>query len=401
MIGMAQKGGAVLTHLKIAPTQDEIGSPRVAAGGARLVLGCDLVVAAGAQAIPTMRRGVTAAVVNLEAAMTGDFTRAPDLAFPGDRLRQAILDAAGPSGTSFLDAGRLARALVGDAIGANLLLVGFAWQKGLLPLSREAIERAIEVNGVQTDFNRRAFLWGRRAAHDLAAVEAVIGARAPEPDPTLDDLVARRAEFLTAYQDEAYARRYRERVARVREAEARRVPGRTELAEAVARNLFKLMAIKDEYEVARLWTDGSFQRQLEREFERWDALEVHLAPPVLAERDSRGRLKKRRFGPWMLRGMRVLARLKRLRGTAIDPFGRTAERKMERALLAEYESLVDELVDALDGARHATAVELARVPEQIRGFGHVKDASIQRAKASEAALLTRWRGEQPALQAAE
>ena len=154
MIGMAQKGGAVLTHLKIAPTQDEIGSPRIAAGGARLVLGCDLVVAAGAQAIPTMRRGATAAVVNLEAAMTGDFTRAPDLAFPGDRLRQAILDAAGPSATSFLDAGRLARALVGDAIGANLLLVGFAWQKGLIPLSREAIERAIEVNGVQIDFNR-------------------------------------------------------------------------------------------------------------------------------------------------------------------------------------------------------------------------------------------------------
>ncbi len=402
MIGMAQKGGAVLTHLKLAPTQDEIGAPRVAAGGAKLILGCDLVVAAGAQAVPTMRRGVTAAVVNLEAAMTGDFTRAPDLAFPADRLRRAIEDGVGPANASFLDAGRLARALVGDAIGANLLLVGYAWQKGLIPLSRDAIERAILINGVQTDFNRRAFLWGRRAAHDLAAVEAVIGT-APKPTavPGLDDLIARRVEFLTAYQDEAYARRYRERVARVRDAEARRVPGRTDLAEAVARNLFKLMAIKDEYEVARLWTDGSFLRQLGAEFERWDALEVHLAPPLLAEQDTKGHLKKRRYGPWMLRAMRVVAGLKRLRGTAIDPFGRTAERRMERRLLADYETLLDELLERLDADNHATAVELARVPAQIRGFGHVKEANVQRAKAAEAALLERWRSPPAVLQAAE
>ena len=402
MIGMAQKGGAVLTHLKLAPTQDEIGAPRVAAGGAKLILGCDLVVAAGAQAVPTMRRGVTAAVVNLEAAMTGDFTRAPDLAFPADRLRRAIEDGVGPANASFLDAGRLARALVGDAIGANLLLVGYAWQKGLIPLSRDAIERAILINGVQVDFNRRAFLWGRRAAHDLAAVEAVIGT-APKPTavPGLDDLIARRVEFLTAYQDEAYARRYRERVARVRDAEARRVPGRTDLAEAVARNLFKLMAIKDEYEVARLWTDGSFLRQLGAEFERWDALEVHLAPPLLAEQDTKGHLKKRRYGPWMLRAMRVVAGLKRLRGTAIDPFGRTAERRMERRLLADYETVLDELMERLDADNHATAVELARIPAQIRGFGHVKEANVKRAKAAEAALLERWRSPSAVLQAAE
>ena len=404
MIGMAQKGGAVLTHLKIAPTQAEIGAPRVAAGGARLILGCDLVVAAGAQAVPTMRRGVTAAIVNLESSMTGDFTRAPDLAFPADRLRQAILDAAGPTMTGFLDAGRLARALVGDAIGANLLLVGYAWQKGLIPLSREAIERAIEVNGVQTDFNRRAFLWGRRAAHDLAAVEAVIGTATQKPAAprTLDETIAHRAEFLTAYQDAAYARRYSDRVARVREVEARRVPGRTDLAEAVARNLFRLMAIKDEYEVARLWTDGSFLRQLGQEFDRWDALEVHLAPPLLAERDAiTGHQKKRRYGPWMLRAMRLLPRLKRLRGTAFDPFGRTAERRMERRLLAEYETLLDELVQGLDPPNHATAVELARIPEQIRGFGHVKEASVGRARAAWTDLLAAFRGDQAVLRAAE
>jgi indolepyruvate ferredoxin oxidoreductase len=404
MIGMAQKGGAVLTHLKIAPTQAEIGAPRIAAGGARLVLGCDLVVAAGAQVVPTMRRGVTAAVVNLDSSMTGDFTRAPDLAFPADRLRQAILDAAGPAATSFVDAGRLARALVGDAIGANLFLVGYAWQQGLLPLSREAIERAIEVNGVQVDFNRRAFLWGRRAAHDPGAVEAVIGTSAAKPATprTLDETVAHRAEFLTAYQDAAYARRYVERVTAVREAEARRAPGRTGLAEAVARNLFKLMAIKDEYEVARLWTDGSFLRQLGQEFERWDALEVHLAPPLLADRDpATGHLKKRRYGPWMLRAFRLLARMKRLRGTTLDPFGRRSERRMERRLLAEYETLLDELLERLDTASHPTALGLARIPEQIRGFGHVKEASVGRAKAAEAELLERWRAEQPALQAAE
>jgi indolepyruvate ferredoxin oxidoreductase len=230
----------------------------------------------------------------------------------------------------------------------------------------------------------------------------VIGA-APKPAASqgLDDLVARRAEFLTAYQDEAYARRYRERVARVREAEARRVPGRTDLAEAVARNLFKLMAIKDEYEVARLWTDGSFQRQLEREFERWDALEVHLAPPLLADEDAKGHLKKRRYGPWMLRAMRLLAGLKRLRGTVLDPFGRTAERRMERRLLAEYDALLDELVERLDAHNHGTALELARIPEQIRGFGHVKETNFVRAKAAESELLERWRGSVPLAQAAE
>jgi indolepyruvate ferredoxin oxidoreductase len=232
-------------------------------------------------------------------------------------------------------------------------------------------------------------------------VEAVIGARTAEPEPTLDEMIARRAEFLTAYQDEAYAARYRDRVARVRDAEARRTPGRTELAEAVARNLFKLMAIKDEYEVARLWTDGSFRRQLEREFERWDGLEVHLAPPLLAERDAKGHLKKRRFGPWMLRMMRLLARLKGVRGTAFDLFGRTAERRMERRLLADYETLVDELSRGLDTVNHVTAVDLARLPQQIRGFGHVKEANVARAEPISAGLLERWRTGSTQLQAAE
>ena len=390
MIGLAQKGGAVVSHLKLAPTQEEIGAARVAAGGARLVLGCDLIVAAGTQSVPTMRTGVTAVVVNRDAATTGAFTRSPDLALPLDRLEAAIVDAAGSGMVSFVDAGSLATRLVGDAIGANLLLVGYAWQKGLLPLGREAIERAIEVNGVQVDFNRQAFLWGRRLAHDPAAVEAVAsaGERRRPKLATLEEIVAHRSAFLVSYQDEALARRYRERVAKVREAEQRRVPGRSELGQAAARGLFKLMAIKDEYEVARLWTDGSFQEQLGREFESWERLEVHLAPPILGERDPvTGRPRKRRFGPWMLRAMRLLARAKRLRGTALDPFARTAERRMERELLRRYEALLDELAAGLSVESYDRAVELARLPERVRGFGHVKEASLREVVARWAELM--------------
>jgi indolepyruvate ferredoxin oxidoreductase len=351
-----------------------------------------------------MRSGVTAVVVNRDAATTGDFTRQPDLAFPADRLADAITKAAGPDRVAFIDAGRLATRLVGDAIGANLFLVGYAWQQGLIPLSREAIERAIEVNGVQTAFNRQAFLWGRRAAHDLALVEQAAGA-ADRPRPslrTLDELIAHRSAFLTAYQDEAYARRYREIVARVQAAEAERAPGRTGLAEAVARNLFKLMAVKDEYEVARLWTDGTFLAQLGAEFDRWDGLEIHLAPPFLAARDpATGHLRKRRYGPWMLRALRLLARLRTLRGTAFDPFARTKERKLERQLLRDYEARLDDLLQHLRPENHALAVDLARLPERIRGFGHVKEAHVQRAKVREAELLAAWRGEPALPQAAE
>ncbi|MEK0081972.1 indolepyruvate ferredoxin oxidoreductase family protein [Benzoatithermus flavus] len=404
MIGLAQKGGAVVSHLKLAPTQAEIGAARIQAGGARLVLGCDLVVAAGTQAVPTMRKGATAVVVNRDAVMTGDFTRDPDLALPADRLEQAILSAAGAEQVSFVDAGRLATRLVGDAIGANLFLVGYAWQKGLIPLSRAAIERAIEINGVQVAFNRQAFLWGRRAAYDLAAVERVAGAaegRRSVPR-TLDEIVDHRARFLAGYQDEAYARRYRAIVSRVAAAEAACLPGRTDLARTVAQNLAKLMAIKDEYEVARLWTDGVFLEQLGAEFERWDRLELHLAPPLLAGRDpATGRLKKRRYGPWLFPVLRLLARLKCLRGTTFDPFGRTAERKMERRLLAEYEALLDEILQKLTPENHPLAVELAALPEQMRGFGHVKEANVRRAKAKEAELLATFRGEAALLRAAE
>jgi indolepyruvate ferredoxin oxidoreductase len=385
MIGVAQKGGAVVSHLKLAPTAEATGAPRLAPGTADLVLGCDMMVAAGRGAVPLMAKERTRVVVNLDEQMTGDFTRDPDLVFPAARLLGDIEAAAGE--VARLDASALARRLLGDAIGANLLLVGYAWQRGWLPLSAAAILRAIEINGVAVDVNQRAFAWGRLAAHDPAAVAKLAAAPSSLQPDGLDAVVAHRSAFLTDYQDAAYAERYRQVVERVRAAEAAVLPESDTLALAVARYLFKLMAIKDEYEVARLYSGEAFRKQLEAEFESWDRLEVHLAPPLLASRDPRtGEPAKRRFGPWMLRAMRGLARLKGLRGTRWDVFGRTAERRLERQLLADYEALVDEVVGQLTPANHGVAVELLSLPERIRGFGHVKERHVREVKVREKRL---------------
>jgi indolepyruvate ferredoxin oxidoreductase len=405
MIGLAQKGGAVVSFAKIAPADVDIGAPRVAPGGADLVLGCDLVVAASRAVLATVRSGRTRMVVDTEETVTGDFTRDPDLTFPAEALRDTIRAAAGPSGAEFVDATRLARTLLGDSIAANLFLVGYAFQKGLLPVSAEAIQRAIELNGVAVDFNRAAFLWGRRTAHAPQAVESLLRRSAPPeetPPADLDALIAHRARHLEAWQDAAWAQRYVEIVERVRRREAEIVPGREELARAAAVGLAKLMSYKDEYEVARLYSDPAFEARLRAEFDGWERLEFHLAPPLLASRDPQtGHLLKRRFGPWMRHAFRLLARMKRLRGTMFDPFGHTAERRRERALIREYEQILDEVLERLSADNHALAVELARLPERIRGFGHVKEAAIRRFEAEKEALLARLRGERPLLRAAE
>jgi indolepyruvate ferredoxin oxidoreductase len=255
--------------------------------------------------------------------------------------------------------------------------------------------------------NRRAFLWGRRAAHDLAAVEAhaMPASEAPEYrrlSASLDEMINRRVAHLTEYQDAAYANRYRAMVERVREVEAERARGHTELTEAVARYYFKLLAYKDEYEVARLYTNGEFLAQLGRQFEGQPKLKIHLAPPLVAQRDpATGRPKKRAYGPWMLTAMRYLARCKRLRGTPLDPFGYTAERRLERRLIAEYEAVLKEVLQQLTLANHEIAVELACLPEQIRGFGHVKDRHLVMAKERESALLAALRAPESRLSAAE
>jgi len=400
MTGLAQKGGAVTSHVRIADNPDDIHAVRVAAGEANAVIGCDLVVSASPEALAKMREGQTRAAINCFEAPTAGFVRNPDLEFPGAALQDIIREAVGADALDAVDATRLATALMGDSIATNMFMLGYAYQKGLVPLSGEAIERAIELNGVAVDANMQSFVWGRRAAVDLAMVEkaATAGSDAPAeraPARTLDEIVARRVELLTAYQDAAYAKRYEDLVRRVAAVEAERAKGRQGLAEAVARNYYKLLAYKDEYEVARLYTDGTFERKLRESFDGDVTLKFHLAPPLFARRDPEtGELKKGTYGPWMFKAMRRLAALKRLRGTALDIFGHTAERRRERALIGEYEAVIEELLAGLGQDNHALAVEIAEVPDHIRGYGHVKERHLAEAKAHEGQLLRAFR--QPA-----
>ncbi|HLJ64511.1 MAG TPA: DUF6537 domain-containing protein, partial [Stellaceae bacterium] len=327
-------------------------------------------------------QGETRAIINTHETITGDFTRDPDLQFPETDLQKLIVDAAGAKASDFLDATRLATALIGDSIATNPFMLGYACQKGLLPVSAEALQRAIELNAVAVEANKRAFLWGRRAAHDLAAVERFVAGMAPETiapalAKTLEEIVAKRADFLTGYQNAAYANRYRALVERVRKAEAERAPGMSGLAEAAARCYFKLLAYKDEYEVARLYADERFRAALESQFEGDYRLEFHLAPPLVAKRDPDSGLPlKSSYGASMLRVFGLLARFRFLRGSLLDPFGHTAERRRERQLIKDYEALVEEVLAELDHDRHRLSVALLSLPEQIRGYGHVKEAHL-------------------------
>ncbi|WP_309084738.1 indolepyruvate ferredoxin oxidoreductase family protein [Chelativorans sp.] len=407
MAGLAQKGGAVYSHLRIARTPQDINSIHVAAGKADLVLGCDLVVSGARKVLSTVREGHTLFVANTAEVMPGDFARSADFSLPVERLKRAVREAAGKERAHFFDATRTATVLFGNSIAANMFMLGMAYQLGGLPVSAEAIEKAIELNGEAVAMNVSAFRWGRRAAHepdfvlDLVARSAPAGREAPAQN--LDEIIDRRAAFLAAYQDETYAARYRERIARLRAAEEKALPGSTSVTEAAARNLFKLMAVKDEYEVARLYTDGSFQRQLTAEFESFDRLEFHLAPPAFARRGPDGHLRKARYGQWMLKAFALLARLKWLRRTPLDPFGYTAERRMERELLAQYEKDLERIEAILAPGRIEAAAALASVPSLIRGFGHVKEGNAKRAAEERARLLVRLEKDEPdpVLQAAE
>ncbi len=405
MIGLAQKGGAVVSFLKIGPPGIALGAPRVAVGGADLLLGCDLVVAAGKVVLPTLHPERTRAVINTEQAITGDFTRNPDLRFPDEMLRRTILEAAGRDSVSFVDATRIARGILGDAIASNLFLVGYAFQKGLLPLSAAAIEKAIEINGVAVELNRAAFLWGRRTAHDRTLVERILdrGRKpAPRAERDLDTLVEDLCRRLEAYQNAAYAARFRRRIEQLRRVERKRLPGSEQLSRAAAHSLFRLMAYKDEYEVARLLSEPAFEERLRRRFESWERLEFHLAPPLFASRDPvTGHLRKSRYGPWIRPFFRLLARMRGLRGTPFDPFAHTRERRRERRLIAEYEQLLDEIERRLDAGNHALAVELASLPAMIRGFGHVKEAAIRRYEERLPGLLARFRDPEHRIEAAE
>ena len=314
------------------------------------------------------------------------------------RILQAITARAGAAKSRFIEATGIATALMGDAIATNMFMLGFAWQAGALPLSHFAILKAIELNGLDVAMNKAAFDWGRRAAAEPEAVAAIAaersGRRKPPAAESVEELAARHTRFLTAYQDERYAQLYADAVAAMREAEARVAPGRADLTEAVALNLFRLMAIRDEYEVARLYTDGAFQRQLASTFESWGRIDFHLVPPFFARRDrATGRRRKRTYGPGILRVLARLARFRRLRGSWLDPFAHTAERRLERRLLAEYKAVLETIRGNLAAENHHLAVALARYPETIRGFGPVKAEAAARvlpqAEARRAAFLGR------------
>jgi indolepyruvate ferredoxin oxidoreductase len=410
MAGLAQKGGPVWSHVRIAARQEDLHASRIAAGEANLVLGCDIVVAVAEESLAKMQAGITRAVVNSDFAMTSDFVRGfaaqarsgdvggtPDPQFPTGEMEAQIASAVGPGGADFVPGTRLATALLGDSIATNLFMVGYACQKGLLPVSGASVLKAIEMNGAAVAMNTGAFLWGRKAALDLAAVEAA--ARPAQPvaasrtlSGTLDEVVARRVEDLTAHSSARAAHRYADLIAQVRAVETARVPGRTALTEAAARNLYKLMAYKDEYEVARLYTETGFVERIGAMFEGDTKLVFSMAPPLLAKRDRvTGEVRKRTYGPWMLSAFRILASMRRLRGTKLDPFGYSEERRTDRRLIVEYEALLHELADALSIDNHAIAVALAGIPDAIRGYGHVRARHLAQAKRHEQELLTQFR----------
>jgi indolepyruvate ferredoxin oxidoreductase len=396
MTGMSQKAGAVTSHVRIARHPDELHAARIATAQADAVLGCDIVVASGADARSTMRRGRTRALVNTAQAITGEFVRHPDQAFPLPAMQQSLSDAIGADALELVDATRLASLLLGHSIATNMFMLGFAWQRGWVPVSRAALMRSIELNGVAVPDNQLAFEWGRRAAWDPEGTECVAAKAESVPSARrlsqgLDEVIARRREILVAYQNDAFARRYAELVERVRRAETRAVAGSTRLAEIVARNSFKLMACKDEYEVARLFGDADFRRALHAGFEGDVKVRLHLAGPMFSRPDpATGEARKRSYGPWILPVLRLLSRLKVLRGTPFDIFGRTAERRLERELSADYARTIGALVEDLHAGNHELACEIAGIPETIRGFGPVKQRNAAAARERQRELMSAW-----------
>ncbi|HFC04861.1 MAG TPA: indolepyruvate ferredoxin oxidoreductase family protein, partial [Rhizobiales bacterium] len=395
MAGLAQKNGAVVTHMKIAAEPDDISTIRIAAGGADLLLGCDLVTSASDRNLSRLARNRSHAVINSHEVMPAQFTSDANFMLPGENMKMQLQARMKRADSHFVDATAIAEQLLGNSIAANLFTLGFAWQKGLVPLGAPAIEKAIEINGVAVKMNQQAFLWGRRAAHNFKAVEAIVGDNGQQQkfSESLDEMVNRRAAFLTEYQNAAYADEYRKFVNGVRSVEAEVVGGdKKPLSRAVARYLFKLMAYKDEYEVARLFTDGIFEESLAKKFSGEYTLKFHLAPPIMAQRDPvTGHARKKQFGQGMTGVFKLLRKLKFLRGTAFDVFGRTAERRAERAAIVEYRDTINSLLTDLTPGNVKLASEIASVPENIRGFGHVKERHIKAAKAQQEILLKAYK----------
>ncbi|MDD2808369.1 indolepyruvate ferredoxin oxidoreductase family protein [Rhodoferax sp.] len=397
--GLAQKGGATWSFVQVANTADAIYTSKVDTARADLVIGCDAIVAASKVTLNVMQHGRTFVALNSHATPTAAFVHHPQWQFPEGGCEAAIAANVGAQALGVFDAEQVATLALGDAIYTNPLLLGYAWQKGRVPLSRAALLRAMALNGVQVANNQAAFEWGRHCAHDLTAVQALLQtAQVIEfvKKPALADVIAKRVAFLTAYQDAAYAARYQKVMDEVQRVDA--LLGKTALSAAVAHNLFKLMAYKDEYEVARLYTDGSFAAKLAKQFEGDYQLHFHLAPPLLGKTNAQGEPVKQRFGPWTLTAFKLLARLKGLRGTALDVFGRSEERRQERAWLERYQAALQEIYNILDSSPYGISVssyqialDLATIPQDIRGFGHVKLRHMQAAQQRWEALLAQIR----------
>ncbi|OPF64958.1 indolepyruvate ferredoxin oxidoreductase family protein [Hydrogenophaga sp. H7] len=393
--GLAQKGGATWSHVLIGASQDHIRTTRVGTASADLVIGCDPLVAAGKETLQRLRAGRSHVALNTSATPTAAFVKNPQWQNPAQACVDSLVAALGDAAVGRFDAEAAATRLMGDSIYTNPMILGYAWQKGWVPLGLESLMRAIELNAVQVEKNKQAFDWGRRAAHDPQAMAALLAPANPaqviqfKKRDSVEELVVRRVDFLTAYQNAAYAQTYKDFVERVRQAESRL--GKTSLTEAVARYLFKLMAYKDEYEVARLHTDPAFRAQIAEQFEGDYRLQLHLAPPLFAKTNDKGELIKQTYGPWMLKAMSVLARFKGLRGTALDVFGRTEERRTERELIVQYRADIEGLLAGLNADSHALVLEVARLPEQIRGFGHVKARHLAAVQTRREQLLAQWR----------
>ena len=391
--GLAQKGGATWSHIQIANRPEAIFTTKVDTAKADLVIACDSIVGAAKYTLTVMQQGRTYVALNTHGTPTAAFVKNADWQFPGGACEAAVRASVGDALVGAFDAEQVAVQLLGDSIYTNPLMLGYAWQRGRIPLGHAALMRAMELNGVQIDNNKAAFEWGRRCAHDLAAVQALFKAQQViqfVKKPGLDEMLKTRIEFLTGYQNAAYAEQYRSFVEKVRAAETP-LGGGTGFSEAVARYLFKLMAYKDEYEVARLHTDPAFTAKIAGMFEGDYKLVHHLAPPGIAKTNSRGELVKQPFGPWMRSAFGLLARMKGLRGGALDVFGRSEERRMERALITEYRASIDELLQTLSAGNRTLALEIARIPEDIRGYGHVKARHLATARPKWDALLKRWR----------
>jgi indolepyruvate ferredoxin oxidoreductase len=398
--GLAQKGGATWSHIQIANRPEAIYTTKVDMAKADLVIGCDPIVAANKASLAVMQNGRTFVALNSHGTPTAAFVHNPDWQFPGGSCEAAIAGAVGPGLVGSFDAEQAAVQLLGDSIYTNPLMLGYAWQKGRVPLTRAALMRAMELNGVQVANNQAAFEWGRRCAHNLAEVEALY--RTAQviqfvKKTGLQELVAQREQFLTGYQNAAYAAQYRSFVDQVQAAEGR-LGSSTRLTEAVARYLFKLMAYKDEYEVARLHTDPAFTAKIADMFDGDYKLVHHLAPPLSAAKDAQGHLVKKSYQPWIRSAFGVLAKLKGLRGTSLDLFGRTAERQTERALIVEYRDCIAQLLPQLTADKLELAVQIARIPEDIRGYGHVKERHLAAARSKWQGLMQQWQAPQPGAQ---